>query len=148
MRGVRAQAPNEEPRNRRRSMFPVSAWLDAGFMIFPSGRIPGRRPRPSTTAAAKAGDTQVLAAAKAAWYANANDIAGFLHNLNPREWPLNQLQSMMQQHLDLTLTEAVDQLQGNFAQSVSDFDAVEAEILQMADTLSAGVIAQFPSAFA
>src|SRR3954462_6688334 len=44
MRGVRAQAPNEEPRNRRRSMFPVSAWLDAGFMIFPSGRIPGRRP--------------------------------------------------------------------------------------------------------
>src|SRR3954451_20772108 len=44
MRGVRAQAPNEEPRNWRRSMFPVSAWLDAGFMLFPSGRIPGRRP--------------------------------------------------------------------------------------------------------
>src|SRR5438477_8966350 len=66
-------------------------------------------------AAAKAGDTQALAAAKAAWYANANDIAVFLHNLNPRQWPLDQLQMMMRQHLDLTLTEAVDQLRGNFA---------------------------------
>ena len=43
------------------------------------------------------------------------------------------------EHLDLTLTEAVDQLHGDYSKSVADFDAVEAEILQMADTQSSGI---------
>jgi hypothetical protein len=93
--------------------------------------------------AAKTGNTDALASAKAAWYANAQQIAAFLHSLNPGQWPLDALQMMMREHLDLTLTEAVDQLSGNFAQSVADFDNVEAEILTMADTLSNGIIAQF-----
>jgi hypothetical protein len=93
--------------------------------------------------AAKTGNADALASAKAAWYANAQQIAAFLHSLNPGQWPLDALQMMMREHLDLTLTEAVDQLSGNFAQSVADFDNVEAEILTMADTLSNGIIAQF-----
>jgi hypothetical protein len=93
--------------------------------------------------AAKAGDTGALEAAKAAWYANAEQIAEFLHNLNPNQWPLDTLQIMMREHLDLTLTEAVDQLSGNYAQSVADFDNVETEILTMADTLSNGIITKF-----
>jgi hypothetical protein len=78
-----------------------------------------------------------------AWYANANQIASFLHSLNPDNWPLAGLQAMMKAHLDLTLTEAVDQLQRNYTGSVAEFDAVENEILGMADTLSSGIIAQF-----
>lgn len=55
---------------------------------------------------------------------------------------------MMKDHLDLTLQEASDQLTGDFAASVADYDVVETEILQMADTLSSGLIEQFPNRFA
>jgi hypothetical protein len=92
---------------------------------------------------AKAGNSTALTQDEQAWYANANQIASFLHSLNPQHWPLPALQAMMKAHLDLTLTEAVDQLQGNFTASVSEFDSVENEILGMADTLSSGIIAQF-----
>ena len=91
---------------------------------------------------AKAGSS-ALAQDEQAWYANANQIASFLHGLNPHHWPLAGLQAMMKTHLDLTLTEAVDQLQGNYPASVAEFDSVENEILGMADTLSSGIIAQF-----
>jgi hypothetical protein len=99
-------------------------------------------------AAAKAGDTEAFEQAKDDWYANAEQIAVFLHDANPRNWPLADLDSMMKTHLDLTLQEASDQLGGNYAASVADFDAVETEIIGMADTLSTGIIAQFPQKFA
>jgi hypothetical protein len=92
---------------------------------------------------AKAGNSAALAQDEQAWYANANQIASFLHSLNPQHWPLAALQAMMRQHLNLTLTEAVDQLQGNYTASVAEFDAVENEILGMADTLSSGISAEF-----
>jgi len=98
-------------------------------------------------AEAKAGNAQGVKRAKRAWYANANQIAAFLHGLNPAHWPLAALRSMMHMHLSLTLTEAVDQLTGKYARSVHDFDVVENEILGMADTLSNGIIAQFPGRF-
>jgi hypothetical protein len=92
---------------------------------------------------AKAGSSAALTQDEQAWYANANQIASFLHSLNPHHWPLAGLEAMMKAHLDLTLTEAVDQLQGNYPPSVAEFDSVENEILGMADTLSSGIIAQF-----
>jgi hypothetical protein len=98
-------------------------------------------------AAAKAGNATALKRAIRAWYANANKIALFLHRLNPRHWPLAALKAMMREHLNLTLTEAVEELQGKYARSVAKFDAVENEILSMADTLSNGIIAQFPKRF-
>jgi hypothetical protein len=92
---------------------------------------------------ARAGNTAALTQDEQAWYANANQIASFLHSLNPQHWPLAALVAMMKAHLDLTLAEAVDQLQGNYTASVAEFDSVENEILGMADTLSNGIIAQF-----
>jgi hypothetical protein len=97
--------------------------------------------------AAKAGQTGVVQRAERAWYRNANQISAFLHGLNPKNWPLAALRSMMHMHLKLTLTEAVDQLTGKYARSVMDFDVVENEILSMADTLSNGIIAQCPGHF-
>jgi hypothetical protein len=82
-----------------------------------------------------------------AWYANANAIARFLHSLNPANWPLDALRMMMHRHLDLTLTEASDYLAGSFWKSIRDFQAVENEILVMADQLSDGVIMQLPGRF-
>lgn len=97
---------------------------------------------------AKAGNASAVAADSTAWYANANQIAVFLNAANPKHWPLALMQSMMKTHLDLTLQEAVDQLNGNYPASVADYDKVHLEILTMADTLSSGIIAQFPSKFA
>jgi hypothetical protein len=64
-----------------------------------------------------------------------------VHDANPQNWPLADLRSMMKTHLDLTLQEVSDQLGGNYAASVADYDVVETEILRMADTLSSGIIA-------
>ncbi len=98
--------------------------------------------------AAKANDAAGVSAAAAAWYANANDIAAFLHDANPRNWPLADLQAMMKSHLDLTLAEAVARLQGRYADDIAAYDRVHAEILAMADMLSDGIVRQFPQDFA
>jgi len=99
-------------------------------------------------AAAKAGDANAVHAASDAWYANAHDIAVFLHDANPRQWSLDELDSMMKDHLDLTLEEAVARIEGRYADDIAAYDQVHAEILEMADMLSDGIIAQFPSRFA
>ena len=97
--------------------------------------------------AAKAGDTAALVAAKDAWYANGRQIADFLNAANPRNWPRATLRSMMRTHLDQTIQEAVAQLTGDYAASVRMYDEIEDHILTMADTLSSGIIAQFPRRF-
>ena len=97
--------------------------------------------------AAKADDQTAFEEAKTDWYANAREIARFLHDANPDHWRLADLRTMMKEHLDLTLQEAAEQLGGDYAASVATYDEVETEILHMADMLSAGIVAQFPSAF-
>jgi hypothetical protein len=97
--------------------------------------------------AARDNDQAALDQAKADWYANARQIARFLHLANPHNWSLSDLRTMMKDHLDLTLQEASQQLAGEFAAGVATYDQVETEILHMADMLSAGIVAQFPSMF-
>jgi hypothetical protein len=97
--------------------------------------------------AAKAGDTAALNDATTRWYANANDIADFLSRLNPKSWPQTTMREMMKVHLDQTLAEANNILTGKFAASVTDYDQIETHILEMADTLSNGIIAAVPSEF-
>jgi hypothetical protein len=98
--------------------------------------------------AAKAGDADAVAAASDAWYANGRKIARFLHRANPDEWRLREMKAMMKEHLDLTLAEAVARLEGRYADDVAAYDQIHAQILEMADMLSDGIIAQFPSKFA
>jgi len=99
-------------------------------------------------AAAKAGDSAGLDSAAAAWYANAHDIAVALNGLNPDHWPLAQLDATLRDHLDLTLAEAVARLQGRYADDIAAYDRIHGQILEMADMLSDGIIAQFPARFA
>jgi hypothetical protein len=98
-------------------------------------------------AAAKAGDSAKVADASARWYANADAIAAFLSAANPRSWPLADMRAMMKRHLDLTLQEAVARLEGRYADDIAAYDAVQAEILGMADMLSDGIVRQFPARF-
>jgi hypothetical protein len=96
---------------------------------------------------AKSGDAAGFTAAKADWYTNGDDIARFLASANSR-WPLSDLQEAMKTHLDTTLDEAVARLTGDWSADVAAYDRVHVHILHMADFLSDGIIAQFPSAFA
>jgi len=98
-------------------------------------------------AAAKAGDAEKLADARARWAANANEIASVLASVNPHFWKLSELKAEMQMHLKLTTAEAVDHLQGKWAADVAAYDAVHRHILHMSDLLTAGIVDQFPGRF-
>lgn len=97
--------------------------------------------------AAKAGDDAAFAKANKAWYANADDIAGFLASANPRYWPRAAMRAAMRGHLDMTLAEAGHELTGRYAASVADYDEVHHHILGMADVLSSGIVRAFPRRF-
>jgi hypothetical protein len=97
--------------------------------------------------AAKAGDQAAVERNSSAWYRNANEIADFLHEANPRNWPRGEMRSMMRKHLDLTLKEAVAHLQGDHRTDIRSYDRVHRQILTMADMLSDGIAAQFPMRF-
>lgn len=97
--------------------------------------------------AAKAADDVKTADAKKRWYSNANDIAAFLHKANPTNWPEATMRSAMKTHLDQTLDEATHRLQGKYDDDVRDYDEIVKHILMMADTLSSGIIKQFPAKF-
>ena len=98
-------------------------------------------------AAAKAGEKAKVDAASQKWYANADDIAVFLNSANGKAWPLADMKAGMKMHLDLTLQEAVDRLQGRYAEDIRDYDKIHEHILGLADLLSGGLIAQFPARF-
>jgi hypothetical protein len=98
-------------------------------------------------AAAKAGDTAATNAAIEAWYQNGHEIAVFLNAANPRHWPLDEMDQMMREHLDLTLAEAVARLEGRYADDVAAYDEIHRQILGMADMLSGGIVEQFPQKF-
>src|SRR5512145_173399 len=99
-------------------------------------------------AAAKAGDSAKFEDANNRWYENADEIAAFLSSANPDNWPLSEMQTMMKDHLDLTLEEAAARLNGDWAGDVAAYDKVHNEILHMADMISDGIIKQFPKEFA
>ncbi len=94
--------------------------------------------------AAKAGDSATFADADTRWYANSDAIADFLAAANPRHWDQDTMRAMMRTHLDQTLSEASHELGGDYTASVADYEAIHAHMLEMADVLSSGIMAQFP----
>jgi hypothetical protein len=97
--------------------------------------------------AAKAGDQNLIGQRSDEWYANGNEIADFLHEANSRNWSQKAMRRMMKGHLDQTVSEAVNRLSGRYDADVRDYDAIHDHILMMADTLSKGIIKQFPRRF-
>jgi hypothetical protein len=94
--------------------------------------------------AAKSGDQAALKKASDDWYANAKEIADFLSAANPENWPTSATEPMMKTHIDQTTTYSVDLLKGDYAKAITDYDAAFSHMMEMADTLSQGVIAKFP----
>ena len=57
------------------------------------------------------------------------------------------LRAMMKTHLDQTLAEATHRLTGDYAADIRDYERIHRHILEMADTLSNGIMEQFPRRF-
>ena len=98
-------------------------------------------------AAAKKGDPAALATEQARWNRNADQIAAFLSKANPANWKPAAMQSMMRAHLALTTAEVVARLKRDWAADVRTYDRTHRQMLQMADMLSDGLVAQFPGRF-
>jgi hypothetical protein len=96
--------------------------------------------------AAKAGDQKAVAAAERRWYANGEEIADFVSTINPFISE-KEFKEMFFEHLALTKSEAVFILQKDFKSSIAVFDKIEAEALQMADTITVAIVKQFPKKF-
>lgn len=96
--------------------------------------------------AAKNGDTDQLTAAQTKWSANGQEIAAFLSSANPH-WSQQDLEAMLQKHLDLTTGEVVGRLTNDWAKDIESYDAGHLHMLMFADILSDGIIKQFPSKF-
>ncbi len=97
-------------------------------------------------AAAKAGNQTKFAEADKKWVANADDIAAFLSSANPN-WPKKDAADLLHLHLQLIREFATARLGKNYAEDIKKLDEYFTEGMLIADTLSEGVIKQFPSKF-
>lgn len=97
-------------------------------------------------AAAKSGDQAKFNEYDQKWTRNADDIAAFLSGANPN-WPRKDVADLLYLHLKLTKQEAVNRLTKNWDEDVRTFDEIFTEAMVIADTLSDGVIKQFPQQF-
>jgi hypothetical protein len=96
--------------------------------------------------AAKTGDKSQLADAQKKWMANGKDIAAFLSAANPN-WSKNDLEEMLQKHLDLTTGEVVGRLTKDWAADIKAYDDGHVHMLKFADALTDGIAKQFPEKF-
>jgi hypothetical protein len=96
--------------------------------------------------AAKKDDKAAFDATNKKWKENADEIATFLSKANPN-WKLAEMKKMMQDHLTLTIDEAVARKKKDYAADVIAFDKVDDEIMKMSDMLSMGIVDQFPDKF-
>lgn len=92
--------------------------------------------------AAKMGNTGAVSEQRQKWYANADDIAGFLGQINPY-WSKTNWQTMLFEHLRMTENEAVQYLMQQYEASIAQYDTIQKQALEMADVMTYGIITQF-----
>jgi len=98
--------------------------------------------------AVKTGDTAAYQDANRRWYANAHEIAVFLsQTLDPPLGSLSDIDQALKAHLDLTTDEVVARANSDWTGDVAAYNNVHSEALDIADTLSNGVIGGFPGRF-
>jgi len=92
--------------------------------------------------ASKAGETMKANDLRNQWYANADEIAKFLSEINPF-WDRGSWQKMMYDHLGMTEDEAGKRLHSQYREDIKEYEFIEHEALQMADYMAEGLIKQF-----
>lgn len=96
--------------------------------------------------AAKAGDSKAAEEAEKKWYTNAEEIAAFLASINPY-WSQEAWKTMLFDHLAMTKDEAVELLTGKYEESITTYDQIETQALEMADMMTDGIVNQFSGNF-
>jgi len=89
-----------------------------------------------------AGNTEEAEAINTRWYANAEEIAVFLGRINPC-WSEAEWREMMFTHLGLVADEALTLINKEYQRNIDIYDLIEAQAMEMADTMSEGIIDQF-----
>lgn len=97
-------------------------------------------------AAAKMGNQAKFAESDKKWTANADDIAVFLSSANPN-WPKKDAADLLHLHLQLIKEFATARLAKNYDEDIKHLDEYFTEGMLIADTLSEGIIKQFPGKF-
>ena len=92
--------------------------------------------------AAKAGNMTTADEQRKLWYLNADEITGFLSSINPN-WSKKIWQDLLYEHLKMTENEALYQINGEYEESVAEFDNIQKEALDMANYMAGGIIKQF-----
>lgn len=88
----------------------------------------------------------MLAKQQERWTANGKDLAAFLSGANP-SWAKQDLEDMLQKHLDLTTGEVVGRLTKDWAKDIASYDEGHAHMMMFADALTDGIVKQFPDKF-
>ncbi|MFI6364138.1 hypothetical protein ACIBG0_15460 [Nocardia sp. NPDC050630] len=96
--------------------------------------------------AARLGYQPALDTVVAQWHANARDIADFLAAINPN-WSQQDMREAMSIHIDQTVAYAAAVIGGRHSDGTAKFDEAKAHMMDFADTLSQGIITQFPDKF-
>jgi hypothetical protein len=97
--------------------------------------------------AAKKNDQAKFAEVNEKWKQNGQEIADFLSAANPKNWPQQAMRDMMSRHLTTTTDEVSARINNNYDADVVHYDEVYDHMLKMADTLSDGIVNQFPQKF-
>lgn len=97
--------------------------------------------------AVKAKNEQELDKQNELWHRNADDLTEFLNHLNP-DWSTNGLRETLYGHLQLVTEQLTARVNGAWEADLEACDKGEEHMLMLADTLSSGIIRQFPDKFA
>ncbi|MEH7308791.1 glycosyltransferase [Neobacillus drentensis] len=96
--------------------------------------------------AAKSGNKALVNQLNKEWYRNADEIAAFLSGANP--YLKNEdLKKLLYMHLKLVTNDLTASLAKNWNARIVSIDEGVTHIILMADTISAGVVKQFPDKF-
>jgi hypothetical protein len=93
--------------------------------------------------AVMAGDNNAVTEADRRWRENADQIAKFLADINPY-WREDDWSAMLYEHLDLLSANIENLIAQNYEESISGYDEIEMQALEMADMMAEGIAMQFP----
>lgn len=96
--------------------------------------------------AAKSGNKANFESYNKEWYKNADDIADFLSKANPN-LSNAELKNFLEMHLELITEDVTARLAKDWDASIIALDKGIDHIIELADTLSNGVVKQFPNKF-
>lgn len=146
---INSQNPNAQTRmsdtTKARAAVKVKTDTAAPANVYAEGQVQVQ----ASQEAGQAGQVDTLAVnqAVAALKANADSIAAFLSQANPRGFAREPLRAGLQMHIDLLLKGATAHINKDWSGSVAAFDESLDQAQQMADMLSEGIMKQFPSRF-